>query len=395
MTAREAVASDAVDTTRRGWLTRAEVDVWRRGVVLVLVTRAALFAAAYGATQLLTTAQPGTSPEGFLDIWERWDARHFLVAAEHGWSGPEAVEARTAAFFPLYPLGIRGLVALGAHPIAAGLAISLVATIVATAYLIKLADRDVGSGAGSRAALYLLLFPTAVFLLAPYSEALFLAGAIPAFYYARAGHWRAAALPGAVAVATRAAGIFLLVALIVELVTQLWRRRDVLKRAVEAGIAIAVASLPLLLFGLHLRAARGSFWQYRIDQEAGWGRQTVDPLQSFLATWNTRIGGYDSNWMFAWRIEIIAALAGVLVTIWALARREWAYAAYMGLFMAALMSSAWYFSIPRMLLTFFPVMLFLASATHDRPERHELVVLALAPIAAMGVIVFTRGAWFF
>ncbi|MDQ4065897.1 MAG: hypothetical protein M3161_07615 [Actinomycetota bacterium] len=395
MTAREAVAADTSEQARRRWFAAVDIDVWRRATIFVVVTRLAFFAAAYGTTQLLTAAQGGSSPEGFLDIWSRWDAQHFLVAAEHGWSGPEALSARTAAFFPLYPLAIRALSALGANPIAAGLIISAVATIVATAYLARLAERDIGPGSGTHAALYLLLFPTAVFLVAPYSEALFLAGAIPAFYYAREGRWRAAALPATVAVATRAAGIFLLVALGVELATQLWRRREGLRRALEGVIALAVASLPLLLFGLHLRAVRGSFWQYRIDQEVGWGRQTVDPVQSFLATWNTRVGNYDSNWIFAWRIEIIAALAGVLFTIWALARREWAYATYMGLFMTALMTSAWYFSIPRMLLTFFPIMLFVASATRERPERYQLIVLALAPIAAMGVIVYTRGAWFF
>ena len=394
MTAREAVATDALEEAgRRRWIAAVDVDVWRRAIILVLVTRAAFFAAAYSATHLL--AGGGSPPEGFLDIWIRWDARHFLVAAEHGWSGPEAEGARTAAFFPLYPLAIRGLSALGVNPIAGALAISTVATIVATAYLTKLADRDIGPGTGNRAALYLLLFPTAVFLIAPYSEALFLAGAIPAFYYARTGRWHAAALPAAVATATRAAGIFLLVALVVELATQLWRRRDALRHALQGLIALAAASLPLLLYGLHLRTARGSFWQYRIDQEAGWGRRTVDPLESFLATWNTRVGAYDSNWIFAWRLEIIAALAGVLFTIWALARREWSYATYMGLFMAALMTSAWYFSIPRMLLTFFPIMLFIASATKDSPQRHEVAVLAMAPIAVMGVIVFTRGAWFF
>ncbi len=120
----------------------------------------------------------------------------------------------------------------------------------------------------------------------------------------------------------------------------------------------------------------------------------MNPVQSFLFTWNTRIGGYEANWIFAWRIEILAALAGVLFTVWALVKKEWGYATYMGIFMAALMTSSWYFSIPRMLLTLFPAVVFLTEFAKDE-RRHELILLVFAPLATLGVIVFTRGAWFF
>lgn len=366
---------------------------WKQALVYVALTRAAFLAASYAATMLFTAG----SVEGFLETWTRWDARHFLIAAEHGWAGPEAVSARTAAFFPLYPLSIRGLSAVGFNPVLAGLVVSGAASVVACAFLIKLVDRELGPGAGRRAAIYLLLFPTAVFLIAPYSEALFLAGAIPAWYFARQERWIAATIPLMVATATRFAGVFLMAGLSVELLRQIWvrRRERPLRIAGDGALTLAAGALPIVLFGLFLEQTRGSFFQYRIDQIEGWGRAFVTPLQSFLATWNTRVGQYDSNWIFAWRIEILAALAGVLLTAWALAKREWGYAAYMGTFMAVLMTSAWYFSIPRMLLTFFPAIIFLTELTKDDEGKHETALLIMAPLAAMGVIVFTRGAWFF
>ena len=137
-------------------------------------------------------AGQGPITEGFLDIWARWDARHFVIVAELGWVDPDVLAARPAAFFPLYPLAIRALIALGITPVARRASGRLdIATWVACAFLIKLAEEELGGGAGRRAALYLLVFPTAVFLAAPYSEALFLAGAIPAFYFARRGRWLA------------------------------------------------------------------------------------------------------------------------------------------------------------------------------------------------------------
>ena len=95
----------------------------------------------------------------------------------------------------------------------------------------RLAEEEIGrgaglagphetNGAGRRASLYLLFFPTAVFLVAPYSESLFLAGAIPAFYYARRKRWIMAGMFAAVAMGARAAGIFLLFGLLVEFVRQ-------------------------------------------------------------------------------------------------------------------------------------------------------------------------------
>jgi hypothetical protein len=119
-------------------------------------------------------------------------------------------------------------------------------------------------------------------------------------------------------------------------------------------------------------------------------------VQSFVNTWNlTSSDGSPTNWIFTWRMEIVAAAVGVGLVIWALGKREWGYAGFMGSMMAALLTSTWYFSIPRMLLTMFPAVLVLAELMGRRPLRHELALAVMAPVAALGVVVFTRGAWFY
>lgn len=370
---------------------------WAEAAVLVLVTRVLFFAVAYAAAMFLSPGQ-GPIGEGFLQIWQRWDANHFVIVAEHGWSGPIADPAKPSAFFPLYPLAMRAFMAIGLPPVAAGLLVSTIATYIACVFLMKLADSELGEGTGRRAVLYLLLFPTAVFLVAPYSEALFLAGAIPAFYFARQRRWLLAALPAAVAMGSRAAGIFLLIGLFFEYIRQgledgKWGGR----RARDAAVCLAIGAAPLALYGLFLHAEKGNAFQYLIDQEQGWGRDfPTSPIRAFMATWNTRTGlDYPTNWIFAWRIEILAAAAGVGLAVWAAIKKEWGYAAFMGTFIATLLMSTWYFSIPRMLLSFFPAVLFLASGTRSRATTHEIALVALASVATMGVIVYTRGAWFY
>src|SRR5687768_12987337 len=47
-------------------------------------------------------------PAGWAQMWNRWDAEHYLAIAEHGYTG---IGARSVelAFFPLYP-GLVGIV---------------------------------------------------------------------------------------------------------------------------------------------------------------------------------------------------------------------------------------------------------------------------------------------
>jgi hypothetical protein len=159
---------------------------------------------------------------------------------------------------------------------------------------------------------------------------------------------------------------------------------------------VAVGALPLLAYGTFLAWTEGTPLQFLVDQRLGWGREFTNPVRAFLNTWNTWEGaGYPSNWIFAWRLEIVAAASGVGLLAWALTKREWGYAGYIGATMAAVLTSTWYFSVPRMLLSLFPAMVFLAAWSRARPLRHEILVAVLAPAATLGVIVFTRGAWFY
>jgi hypothetical protein len=366
-------------------------SAWADAAKLVVITRVLFLTLAYAAAWLLA---PTTGPlqDGFFDIWVRWDATHFLEIARFGYTDPSS-DPHATAYFPLFPLLLRGIDGAGIPPVMGALVINTVATIVAGAFLFRLADEEIGEGSGRRAVLYLLLFPTTVFLIAPYSEALFLAGAVPAFYYARRGRWSLVGIPAAVACASRAAGLFVVAGLIFEFV----RRRDQWARRWRAASAsLVVALLPMAAYGAYLARIHGDPFYFFVDQREGWNRDLVGPLEAFRNTWElTTSNASPTNWIFTWRVEIVAAVVGLGLLAWMLARREWGYAAFTGLMMAALLTSTWYFSIPRMLLTLFPLLLLMASLTARRPGVHEIVIAVMAPVAALGVIVYTRGAWFY
>lgn len=364
---------------------------WRTAVAVTLTTRAVFFAVAFAASWYLTSSGP-TPGEGVFDIWSRWDAALFRRVAEFGYTDPRT-EPHATAFFPLFPLLMKGLHGVGIPWVGAGLLISTAATIVATAFLYRLADEEIGGDAGRNAVLYLSFFPTAVFLVAPYSEALFLAGAVPAFFYARRARWELVALPAAVAVASRAAGAFVLFGLLLEFVRG---RNFRMRPAARASAALAAGALPLLVYAAYLERVKGDAFYFFTDQRLGWYREFTGPLESLRATFDAVLNeGNPANWRFAWAVEIVAAAAGVAFVVWAVARREWGFAGFMGATLAALVTSTWYFSIPRMLVSFFPVALLLARVTARNPRLHEYLMIGLVPVATLGVVVFTRSAWFY
>ena len=366
-------------------------EAWTESLRVTVIARVIFLTVAAAASWFLLPGDAG-APAGIFDMWRRWDAEHFLTIAEYGYTAPES-DRHAAAFFPAFPLTVRALLVFGLSPVVAGMLVSAVAACVAGALLYRLVDGEMGAKAARRALLYLTIFPTAVFLVAPYSESLFLAGAIGAFYLARRHRWHLVGLPAALAMGARAAGVFLLIGLVFEFV----RQRDLTKqRLAAAALSIVVGALPLLAYGAFLSQAMGDPFAFLEHQRQGWGRTFVGPVSSFTNTWNTwSPETYPTNWLLAWRIEIVAAAVGIGFAAWAAVKREWGYAAFMGSMLLVLMTSTWYYSIPRMLLTMFPIVILLAGAGDSKPRLHDWLIVGLAPLAALGVVIFTEGAWFY
>jgi len=363
-----------------------------QAAAIVVATRAVFFLIAYVGSYLLSGDTQGLPAKGLFDLWVQWDATRFLVTADVGYEGPGSF-VNSYAFFPFFPLALRVLGFIGIAGPLAGLLISAVSSWIALTFLFKLAEEEMGAGAGRRAALYLSVFPTAVFLIAPYSEALFLAGAIPAFYYARRAQWQWVGVPAAIAMGTRFAGVFLLLGLVAEAL----RQKDLsLRDALSAGLAVVIGLLPLLGYAAFLSRVKGDPFYFVTDQRLGWGRSFVGPFSAFRNTidrWDDPT--QSTSFLLAYRVEVLAALVGVAFVGWAVAKREWGYATFMGSLLAVLLTSTEYFSVPRILLTFFPAFIFLAGATLTRPRLHDSYLMVSTTLAALGVIVYTRGSWFF
>jgi hypothetical protein len=152
----------------------------------------------------------------------RWDAAWYMVIAHYGYR-PDLTPftAPRTAFFPLYPLGLRGISMFGVPLVIAGVLLSLIALALAlygihrltTLELARGGRLSLGNGHGgevARLAVLLTAFaPMAFYFSAVYSESLYLALSVGLFWSARQGRWALVGVLGALAGATRSTGLVL------------------------------------------------------------------------------------------------------------------------------------------------------------------------------------------
>ena len=176
------------------------------------------------------------SPLGFLDYvfirnFRYFDSHWFTEIAAHGYT------VKSTAFFPLYPLVIRGVSELlHVSPLAAGVLISNVAFFFGLYFFLRLARLDLDRTGAVRTLFLLALFPTAFFFSSAYTEALFLLLAALALYSMRARRWGRAGGYSALAAITRNTGIALGLPFLIEY-WESWReKKKTLLEAEETGV---------------------------------------------------------------------------------------------------------------------------------------------------------------
>lgn len=354
----------------------------RRALGAWLWTRVGTYVAVTVAATLLAS---GGAP-GLLERWRRWDVVHYQAIAAGGYdqTGPTPY----AAFFPGLPALLRLLSGLGIDLTLAGLLVSAVASASAVVALSRLAATEGPAESGDRAVLLLLLSPAAVFLAAGYSEALFLGLALPAWLAARRGQWWWAGLLAAGAATTRVTGLFLALALVVEWAT---RVRD--RRASDLG-ALALPFAAPLAFAVYLHSVTGDWLAYVHAQRKGWYRQLTDPVTAWQRTWDAAFGTRQLlEYRVMFRAELVALVAGVLLTAWLLWDRRWGEATYVGMQVMVLATSTWYFSVPRATLLWWPLWLLLGRATARRRWLLAAYLALVAPVAVLWAAAFTTVRW--
>jgi hypothetical protein len=143
-----------------------------------------------------------------VNVWLRWDTTWYLIIADSGYGGNDG----SIAFLPLYPwlIQLTGFL-LGGNLLLGAILVSNLAGLTALILLYELISLErVFKTNPIQSVLALLLFPSAFFLFAAYTESLFLMLILAACLCAQHKRWLAAGTLAALATLCRLQGILLM-----------------------------------------------------------------------------------------------------------------------------------------------------------------------------------------
>ena len=355
----------------------------------------------------------------------RWDAAWYLVIAQHGYR-PDlgAFTSARTAFFPLYPLGLRVFASTGLPPVLAGVLLSSLALAFALYGIHRLTTLELLPAGVSRLALspsrdvaglavmVTAFSPMAFYFSAVYSESLYLALSVGVFWYARQGRWAWVGVLGALAAATRSAGVLLAVPALIlyfygpreDRLPDLAAVRRLAPRYRPRRDLMWLALLPLGV-GVYMTylAISGGEALMPFHAQDVWGRHFAGP---YLGVWDGIKAAFDGArqllsfqrrhiyfavaggspfvnaghnlMLLAFLIAAVPAAVGVLRTL------PLAYGAYvitaLVLPLSYPVSTQPLMSLPRFLVVLFPLGIWLAAwlAAHPRAQRPALVASGLS-----------------
>jgi len=327
-------------------------------------------------------ANDGVGLRGRLLVWDGgWFQRVAVDGYPHGYTfGTNGeLEANELAFFPLYPMLIRGVSALGVSAGTAGIAVAWAASVGAAVALHLLGTSLYGKRAGWALVAICCSAPVSVVLSMAYSEGLFLALVAGMLVAAHRRVWWAAGLLGLGAALTRPTGAAAAVALAVAVIIEL-RRPDARNKwvAVLAALA-ALAGVPAFLGWVALRVGDPSAW-FKI-QSAGWGT-AFDYGASTLTFLGKTLSSGDGWIPVSVALLLLVAFGAAAVALFG---RPWLPLAVYGILAMVLVygQAGFYHSKPRLLL---PVLLTLLPAVVAAARaRPRVAMLSIAAWAAFGL----------
>jgi hypothetical protein len=326
------------------------------------------------------------APAGGPSIKNRllaWDGDWFMRVATEGYPHAYSYDVgghmvgNGLAFFPAYPLLIRGLWRLGLPADIASLSIAWIAGAVAAAllYLLgtELADRRVGLALTALFAAQ----PMSVVLSMGYSESLFSALVIGMFYAAYRRAFLVAGLLGLGAALTRPTGLAAAAGLTVAAVLAI-RARTVAPWRPVTGAVLALAGVPAYLLWVANRIGDLNAW-FTI-QTAGWGTTFDWGSSTFDFLF---VAFHQGNGWVQVSVALILVTA-IVATILAV-HRTWPPIAVYGLLAMVLVvgQAGYYHSKPRLLL---PVLLTIIPAAYLAARaRPRAAVLGLTAYSLFGL----------
>lgn len=314
--------------------------------------------------------------KNFLLGLKNWDAGHFLGIAEFGYS-----EKFQYAFMPLYPLLIRILTLVLKNYLLSAILISLISSYVAISVLHKLIDLEFKKNQAKKIILSIFIFPTSFYLLIAYSESLFFLFVILFFFFYKKKQYLYSSLFAGLASVTRFPGISLILIL---LLGAIFSPGNIKKTH------LFIAALPLLIYFMFLYSSTGDAF-YFLTAQTYWQREIIFPTIPFWNTINkvasTPVHLQDLSDIF----NLMFIVLGLGLSFRGLKRLPVRYSIYSFFCLSLALFSGSLVSIPRFLITIFPIFITI-SLIKNRLFQTAYLIISGALLVYFQIL-YIKGVW--
>ncbi len=326
---------------------------------------------------------------GWLEIWNHWDATHYLGLAQYGYQTTGEMRVRLA-FYPLFPWLTRLVALVIGNYLVSTFIVSGLASLAAAMLFQRLVQLDYAPLLAWRAVWFLLIFPTSYFLHIGYTESLFLALTLGCFLAARCNRWLLAGTLAALAGLTRINGLILIPALLIEALQQYRHVRRWHWRWLWISLAVLGVGGYLVLNAY----VAGDAFMFLTHQQEYWHKSLGWPWIGIGNAINALGRQSTVHVEMTIVLELVFIGLGLICTIasWLMLRP--AYGMWMLGNWLLITSTSWITCTPRYTLLMFPIYILFAKLAAGRLGYAAITTWSLL-FLALFVSWFAQGRWAF
>ncbi len=291
-------------------------------------------------------------PHNYLKYLSNWDGPIYLTIAKNGYDHLYLVN-----FFPFYPLVVSLVHKIINSLLDSGLLVAWLSLIGAIYFYIKIvkdyfkikSTEDI-----IKATLLFILFPSAIFFVATFTESLFALVSLGAIYYAMKNNYKLAGLLTMIATATRVNGVFIVIFIGLILYFNKQKIKDVILSMTIGSLGI-ISYMSALLIRFH-----NPIEFIKTQQNHGWLQH------SFL---NNLVHISTLNLLF---------LLPVIVSIVYWWKKDKSFSIYSFLYLLIPIIGGQFGGFARYALMVFPVPLMLYDYTKDKQIAYNIILIAFS-----------------
>ncbi|MBI5151202.1 MAG: hypothetical protein HZA34_01380 [Candidatus Pacebacteria bacterium] len=387
-------------------------NIWFTAALMLIVWRVLLVVSTLFADKLIPFSPSYPYYESMLANrgpwwlvrWAGFDGVHYITIATKGYIGTGLIQA----FFPLYP-AMTQLFNLFHNVVYSGLLVSHIFTYLMLVFAGKLLGTERKKSSFFALCLSLLIFPTSFFFGAMYTESLFLFLVFSSFYAIRLRRWDVAILCSFFATATRITGVFLVLALLVEM----YQEFRSTKKTHTSRFFRLIGVVCIGLGGLFLYMAFLA-WKFHdplyflhVQAEFGGGRQeSFVPLLQVLyrymriflsffilgengwPIWSWSYYAYLQELVFTSSVGIVLAIATVKKGMVRLSYLIYSWGAYILPTLTGTLQS-----MPRYIMIIFPLFFLMERMYHNNRRFFYFLCVVQLIFLIINTMLFVQGLW--